>query len=101
MLATTLVPKARDDIVNNVSDGLDLFYALLMSLHKGWPPGTADTLKRQKGIVVIKKTIEDEVNASYEEPPSPHHFNRQEVVEESSGSTRIVSSNNYNRRRNT
>jgi len=80
---------------------MDLYYALIISLHKGLPTWYHRWLRRQKGIVVIKKTIEDPVNASYEEPPSPHHFNRREVVEESSGSTRIVSSNNYKRCSNT
>ena len=61
-------------------DRLDLYYALIMSLHKGLPTWYHRRLRRQKGIVVIKKTIEDQVNASYEEPPSPHHFNRQEVL---------------------
>ena len=94
-------PAPGDDIVNNVSDRLDLYYALLMSLHKGLPTWYHRRLRRQNGIVMNKKTTEDRVNACYEKPPSPHHFNRRKVVEESSGPTRIVSSNNYKRRSDT
>ena len=94
-------PALGVNVFVNVTDMLDLYYALLMSLHKGLPTWYHQRLRRQKGIVVIKKTMEDQVNASYEEPPSPHHFNRREVVEESSGSTWIVSLKNYKRRNNT
>ena len=46
--------------------------------------------RRHKGIVMIKETREDQVNASYKEAPSPPHLIRREVVEDSSGSTRII-----------
>ena len=41
-------PALGGDIVNNVPDRVDLYYALLMSLHKGLPPGTADALECKK-----------------------------------------------------
>src|SRR6187399_728486 len=48
------------------------------------------TPQKAQGIVMIKETREDQVNASYKEAPSPHHLIRREDVEDSSGSTQII-----------